>query len=400
MTLPAFGLAAGVTLLPVAVAFFVPGRVPGGPACAWLSTLDLLASLLHLPLLVLLPAGLVFVGKTVPHGHRRALWLPSLVLLSVAGICFGNCLTIAVIHSPVQHRYTLNLFLYPAFYEVAAVAWLAEAFLGRRQHAPTARAAGLATIPFADLTEQEGCPEPSRLSAPQKRPPPGGWVLSPSFLLLTGWNTAGPKAAVGGRLSTKLAAVSPLSTQGCPNPLLLPATPVAARRFRVRPARGFTLIETAIASALITLFLSSLFLLNTTVLRMLRSGNETATASQVLQARAEKIRMATWLDATSPTYLPGNLLPDQPPTAINLAALTETIFVGVYNPGGATMSPSYIYQRTPDGKITSVSGGSGASLAGSDCIQFVVTEKWSSWGGRSRERTLTTLASTWGVGQQ
>lgn len=190
----------------------------------------------------------------------------------------------------------------------------------------------------------------------------------------------------------------PLLTKDHPDPSLPPATPVAARPFRVRSARGFTLIETAVASALITLFLSSLFLLNSTVLRMLRSGNETATASQVLQARAEKIRMATWLDVTSATYLPGDLLPDQPPTAISLGALTETVSVGVYNPG-ATMSPSYIYKRTPDGTITPVGGGSGAVLTGSDCIQFVVTEQWSGWGGRPRERTLTTLASTWGIGQ-
>ena len=87
-------------------------------------------------------------------------------------------------------------------------------------------------------------------------------------------------------------------------------------------------IETAVAAVLITLFLSSLFLLNSMVLRMLRAGNETATASQVLQARAEQIRMANWLNVTDPAYLPNTVLPQVPATAINLSTLTETISVG------------------------------------------------------------------------
>ncbi len=137
---------------------------------------------------------------------------------------------------------------------------------------------------------------------------------------------------------------------------------------------------------------------------MLSSGNETANASQLLQARAEQIRMANWLDVTAANYLPGNLLAgDQPLVADNLSALTETVSVGnyQYNPNGAAaqVTPSYIYQRAPDRTITRL-GGSNAVLGSSDCVQFIITEHWSSWGGRPRERTLTTLASTWGIGQR
>lgn len=176
-------------------------------------------------------------------------------------------------------------------------------------------------------------------------------------------------------------------------------------RGRDRPALGkraggFTLIETAVAAVLITLFLSSLFLLNSMVLRMLRAGNETATASQVLQARAEQIRMANWLNVTDPAYLPNTVLPQVPATAINLSTLTETISVGPYQFNAATQpAPSFIFQRAPDGTITS-QGGTGAALVGNDCLQFTITESWISWGGRPRVRSLTTLASTWGIGQQ
>lgn len=154
------------------------------------------------------------------------------------------------------------------------------------------------------------------------------------------------------------------------------------------------------AAALITLFLSSLFLLNTLVLRMLRAGNETATASQILQARAEQIRMSNWIDITNAGYLPNTLLAQQPDTAINLSALTETVSVGPYQFGSSTQpAAAIVYQRTPDGQVTAA-GGTGAALTGSDCLQFTVTERWNGWGGRPRERTLVTLASTWGIGQQ
>ena len=163
---------------------------------------------------------------------------------------------------------------------------------------------------------------------------------------------------------------------------------------------GFTIIETAVAAALITLFLSSIFLLNSLVLRMLRSGNESATASQLLQARAEQIRMANWLDVTNAGYLPNTLLPQQPATAINLSTLTETVSVGPYQSGGAPSSTAaYIYQRAPNGAISSL-GGTGIAMTATDCVQFTITEHWTGWGGRARERTLTTLASTWGIGQQ
>ncbi len=177
--------------------------------------------------------------------------------------------------------------------------------------------------------------------------------------------------------------------------------PTASRR------GGFTLIETAVAAVLITLFLSSLFLLNSLVLRMLRSGNETATASLLLQARAEQIRMSYWLALTNQNYIPATLLAQQPLTAINLASLTETVSVGpyVFYTGPANTAPppqpdpAWTYQRLPDGTV-SQTGGTNVPLTGIDCVQFVITEQWTGWGGRPHTRTLTTLASTWGIGQQ
>ena len=187
-----------------------------------------------------------------------------------------------------------------------------------------------------------------------------------------------------------------------PTTLILPAPCLPAGTLRPRPSgRGaFTLVETAVAAALITLFLSSMFLLNSFALRMLRSGNETAAASQILQARAEQIRMTSWLNITNSGYVAKSILAQPAPTAISLSDLSETISAGPYQLGAVTQAtPVFVIKRAADGSIDTT-GTSGSSLANAECVQYTITERWTGWGGRTRERTIVTLASVWGSGQQ
>lgn len=62
-------------------------------------------------------------------------------------------------------------------------------------------------------------------------------------------------------------------------------------------------------SAILVLFLTSLFALNSTVMRMLHSATETAYASQQLQTRVEQLRLANWSQLTRPSWVQANLLP-------------------------------------------------------------------------------------------
>ena len=93
---------------------------------------DVVASGVYLPLLLLFLAA--FGGLSSRRlRHQRAFWVPGIVLGLIYAVCFGNCLTIAVVHALSAHRYTLNLLVYAAPCEAATLAWLWELFLDLRR---------------------------------------------------------------------------------------------------------------------------------------------------------------------------------------------------------------------------------------------------------------------------
>ena len=103
-----------------------------------------------LPLLGLFLAGMI-AARFLPAARRRTLWASGAVLLLMEALLFGNCLTVAVVHSFDIGRYSLNLLLYAVLCELAAAVWLYEfawAWVGNK---PTAVPAAVpsSTIPFA-----------------------------------------------------------------------------------------------------------------------------------------------------------------------------------------------------------------------------------------------------------
>ena len=110
-----------------------------------------LAGRAFLPLLILFLAGMA-AAWFLPAQTRRALWPPGAVGLLVNALLFGNCLTVALVHSFDVERYSANLLLYAASSEAMAAAWLCElawaCLDGKSAPAATAPAA---VIPFAGL---------------------------------------------------------------------------------------------------------------------------------------------------------------------------------------------------------------------------------------------------------
>ena len=103
-----------------------------------------------LPLLVLFLAGMISVAFQ-PSDRRRSLWVPGVVLLLICAVLFGNCLTVAVVHSFDIERYSFNLLFYTVLCELAAAVWLYElvwAWVGR-ETAPHVFTPA-ATIPFIE----------------------------------------------------------------------------------------------------------------------------------------------------------------------------------------------------------------------------------------------------------
>ena len=181
-----------------------------------------------------------------------------------------------------------------------------------------------------------------------------------------------------------------------------PALPLRARQSR---RDGFTVVEAAVAGAIIILFLTSIFSLNSIVMRLLGAAAETASASQDLQQRVEQVRLANWTQITDPTWLQSNLLGTQTDASVNLPGLQETLTVTPYVSPCTVPSPSatpppgpFTVTRTTTGTVTVSPAGyaSTAAMANQEMVQIDLTITWPGWN-RQRTRALTTLVSRWGI---
>ncbi len=88
---------------------------------------------------------------------------------------------------------------------------------------------------------------------------------------------------------------------------------------------GTTLLETSIAACTAALFLGSLFTMNITGMKTIRTAREASSASQVLQQRVEAMRIANWHQITNPTWVSGNLLNNTAAGSENLKHMSETL---------------------------------------------------------------------------
>ena len=165
---------------------------------------------------------------------------------------------------------------------------------------------------------------------------------------------------------------------------------------------GFTILEAAIAGTIATLFLTSLFALNSNMMHLLRSAAEAANASQDLQQRVEQVRLANWSNITDPVWIQKNLLDLQTDASVNLPGLTETLTITPYTspsstPAANPPSPCTV-TRNSAGTVTVTPPGyaDSAAMAQQEMVEVDLTVTWPSLY-RTRTRSLTTLVSKWGI---
>src|SRR5438270_2547370 len=103
-------------------------------------------------------------------------------------------------------------------------------------------------------------------------------------------------------------------------------------RRQIRPKEpGFALIECTIATGISALFLSTLFLMNSSAMDTIQMARESACASQVLQQRVEAMRIANWHQVTDANWLFTNLLNSDAPGASQLKNASETLTLVPYS---------------------------------------------------------------------
>gem|GEM_PF-1436415 len=103
---------------------------------------------------------------------------------------------------------------------------------------------------------------------------------------------------------------------------------------------GATLIEATIAAATSAMFLGSLFTMNMTAMKTIRTSREGGCASQVLQQRVESMRIANWHQITDADWISSNLLGSEAAGHDGLNQMTETLTLVPY--GSATENNTQI----------------------------------------------------------
>ena len=103
---------------------------------------------------------------------------------------------------------------------------------------------------------------------------------------------------------------------------------------------GTSLIEATIAACTSALFLASLFSMNMTGMKTIRTAREASSASQVLQQRVESMRIANWHQVTDADWLKSNLLNSEAAGSNGLKQMTETLTLVPY--GSSTVGSTQI----------------------------------------------------------
>lgn len=93
---------------------------------------------------------------------------------------------------------------------------------------------------------------------------------------------------------------------------------------------GTSLVEAMIAALTSAMFLASLFAMNMTSMKAVRTAREAACASQVLQQRVEGMRIANWHQVTDPLWLKNNLLNSNAAGTDALRQVSETLMLVPY----------------------------------------------------------------------
>jgi hypothetical protein len=119
---------------------------------------------------------------------------------------------------------------------------------------------------------------------------------------------------------------------------------------------GTSLIEATIAACTSAMFLGSLFAMNVTSMKTMRSAREAGGASQVLQQRVETLRIANWHQITDAVWLRDNLLNTAASGGESLKGMTETLTLVPY--GGTTTGNTQIV-RDSSGQAQIVNENSG-----------------------------------------
>lgn len=169
------------------------------------------------------------------------------------------------------------------------------------------------------------------------------------------------------------------------------------RRMRARTRleqAGFSLAEAVVTVAVSMIGLGGVMMMNAQQLKLVSSTRESNAASWVLQDRLERLRNVSWEHLTNA----GNLktaMATLPDCAQLLPGCTERITLVKSNEAEVEGTEKLVIERGADGTMRTIS--TGASVSTGREVKVDVLVSWTSRGGRTRERSYTSVISDSGV---
>lgn len=166
-------------------------------------------------------------------------------------------------------------------------------------------------------------------------------------------------------------------------------TPLSKYAPSTRRCSAFSLVETLVSVGISIIAITGFYGSSGQAMRVLRSGRQIVSASQILQERIEKFRSNTlWSNVTTPQGITA-LVTNATSSAVNFPAVTETFTVVAYPTAGTPI----IVTRSPNGTITS----SGSTLAAQSGVKLTVQASWTGSGATTRTRQLATILTRGGL---
>ena len=149
-----------------------------------------------------------------------------------------------------------------------------------------------------------------------------------------------------------------------------------------RPRNGrvsaFTLVEIMVAVAIVAIFMSGMFALNSQAFQLLRSSQGVVAAEECTRDRLDKMRNAAFNSMVDATYIRDTVLSTTGNTFPNLAGMTVTVDVTVNpRPAVVTTDPKSVsVTRNASGTASIVQAGDN-TIKNEKTVMVTTTVTWS-----------------------
>lgn len=156
---------------------------------------------------------------------------------------------------------------------------------------------------------------------------------------------------------------------------------------------GTSLIEAVVALGIVGIVTSGMYALNGQVMNLVKSNQQSSASSLVLQERVEQLRVATWKNATSASYLKDTLLSSAVRSGSSLGTVSEVIKISSY-PDSEAIAPIIVSRTSDSSPIIESQGG---NFLNQPLVRVDMTIQFEGLDGRPHQKQSTTIMSKSGV---